>query len=88
MGALISNRLISEGSTDGITAPADSDELTKLLNQFVIRSTTTTRAGHMRSSAAGGREGTILPRCMVGDLPVVVVVVRRQSNSSRVTKFE
>jgi len=47
--------------------------LTKLLNQFVIRSTTTTRAGHVRSSAAGGREGTIVPRCMVGDLAVVVV---------------
>jgi hypothetical protein len=65
LGALISNRLISEGSTDGITAPADSDELTKLLNQFVIRSTTTTRAGHVRSSAAGGREGTIVPRWWV-----------------------
>ena len=47
--------------------------LTKLLNQFVIRSTTTTRAGHVRSSAAGGREGTIVPRCMVGDLAVVAV---------------
>ena len=63
--------IISKGSTDGITAPADSDQLTKLLNPFAIGSTA--HVGHVRSSAAGGREGTIVPRCMVGDLAVVVV---------------